>query len=134
MIFSNPFYSNLFEKILKQKQELINPFVALRDWLQEEILEVEAMQLAIKKIHNLLETEEKLKSKLNKLEEEMKKGEQGQFKENTQQKIGDFGEIIKIVGDNMESQIEHFKNDRTQNYYKYLKIFAIMQKKSQIKK
>ena len=150
MIFSNPFYSNLFEKILKQKQELINPFVALRDWLQEEILEVEAMQLAIKKIHNLLETEEKLKSKLNKLEEEMKKGEQGQFnfiksilknkeeimaevekdKENTQQKIGDFGEIIKIVGDNMESQIEHFKNDRTQNYYKYLKIFAIMQKES----
>lgn len=146
MIFSNPFYSNLFEKILKQKQELINPFVALRDWLQEEILEVEAMQLAIKKIHNLLETEEKLKSKLNKLEEE----KQGQFnfiksilknkeeimaevekdKENTQQKIGDFGEIIKIVGDNMESQIEHFKNDRTQNYYKYLKIFAIMQKES----
>ena len=51
-------------------------------------------------------------------------------KENTQQKIGDFGEIIKIVGDNMESQIEHFKNDRTQNYYKYLKIFAIMQKES----
>ena len=128
---------------------MINPFVALRDWLQEEILEVEAMQLAIKKIHNLLETEEKLKSKLNKLEEEMKKGEQGQFnfiksilknkeimaevekdKENTQQKIGDFGEIIKIVGDNMESQIEHFKNDGTQNYYKYLKIFAIMQKES----
>lgn len=89
---------------------MINPFVALRDWLQEEILEVEAMQLAIKKIHNLLKTEEKLKSKLNKLEEEMKKGEQGQFnfiksilknkeeimaevekdKENTQQKIGDF--------------------------------------------
>ena len=30
----------------------------------------------------------------------------------------------------MESQIEHFKNDRTQNYYKYLKIFAIMQKES----
>ena len=75
LIFSNHFYSNLFEKILKQKQELINPFVALRDWLQEEILEVEAMQLAIKKIHNLLETEEKLKSKLNKLEEE----KQGQF-------------------------------------------------------
>ena len=27
----------------------------------------------------------------------------------------------------MENQIEIFKNDRTQNYYKYLKIFAILQ-------
>jgi hypothetical protein len=51
-------------------------------------------------------------------------------KEITQQKINDIEEIIKIVGDNMENQIEVFKNDKTKNYYKYLKIFAIMQRES----
>ena len=30
----------------------------------------------------------------------------------------------------MENQIEVFKNERTQNYYKYLKMFAILQRES----
>ena len=57
---------------------MINPFVAFRDWLQEEILDVEAMKEALKQIRNLLETESKLKDKLNTLEEDLKKGQQGQ--------------------------------------------------------
>ena len=150
LIFFNPSYSSLSEKVLKLKQDMINPFVALRDWLQEEILDVEAMQTAIKQIFNLLETEEKLKSKLNSLEDDLKKGQVGQVnffktifkkkeeviaetekeKETTQQKILDIQEIIKIVGDNMENQIEVFKNDKTKNYYKYLKMFAILQRES----
>ena len=40
------------------------------------------------------------------------------------------GLIVKIVADNMESQIEEFKNIKTQTYYKYLKIFAILQRES----
>ncbi len=135
LIFFNPAYSSLSERVLKLKQDMINPFVAFRDWLQEEILDVEAMKEALKQIRNLLETESKLKDKLNTLEEDLKKGQQGQVnifksifkkkediiaemekeKEITQQKIADIGEIIKIVGDNMENQIEIFKNDKTQN-------------------
>ena len=150
LIFFNPAYSSLSERVLKLKQDMINPFVAFRDWLQEEILDVEAMKEALKQIRNLLETESKLKDKLNTLEEDLKKGQQGQVnifksifkkkediiaemekeKEITQQKIADIGEIIKIVGDNMENQIEIFKNDKTQNYYKYLKMFAILQRES----
>ena len=150
LIFFNPAYSSLSERVLKLKQDMINPFVAFRDWLQEEILDVEAMKEALKQIRNLLETESKLKDKLNTLEEDLKKGQQGQVnifksifkkkediiaemekeKEITQQKIVDIGEIIKIVGDNMENQIEIFKNDKTQNYYKYLKMFAILQRES----
>ena len=152
LIFFNPTYNNLSEKMLKLKQEMINPFLALRDWLQEDILDVEAMQVAIKQIYNLIETKDKLKTKLNDLEQNLTKGQQGQInmfkiktlfkkkedvvaqfekeKELTQQKINDIEEIIKIVGDNMENQIEIFKNDKTQNYYKYLKIFAIMQRES----
>ena len=150
LIFFNPAYSSLSERVLKLKQDMINPFVAFRDWLQEEILDVEAMKEALKQIRNLLETESKLKDKLNTLEEDLKKGQQGQVnifksifkkkediiaemekeKEITQQKIADIGEIIKIVGDNMENQIEIFKNDKTLNYYKYLKMFAILQRES----
>ena len=38
--------------------------------------------------------------------------------------------IVRIVADNMENQIEEFKNLKTQTYYKYLKIFAILQRES----
>jgi hypothetical protein len=51
-------------------------------------------------------------------------------KDLTQQKINDIEEIIRIVGDNMENQMEIFKTDKTKNYYKYLKTFAIMQRES----
>ena len=124
--------------------------MAFRDWLQEEVLDVEAMLVAIKGLYNLLEQENKLKTKLAELEEDVKKGQQGQVnifksifkkkediiaetekeKDLTQQKINDIEEIIKIVGDSLENQIEIFKNDKTQNYYKYLKIFAILQRES----
>ena len=150
LIFLNSTYSQIPQKISNLKTEMINPFLALRDWLQEEILDVEAMEIAIKQLHQLIESKEKLKAKLSELEDDLKKGQQGQVnffktifkkkeeviaqterdKETTQQKIQDLDEIIKIVGDNMENQIEIFKNNKTQNYYKYLKIFAIMQRES----
>ena len=150
LIFYNPSYSSLSSKVLKLKQEMINPFIAFKDWLEEETLDVEAMLIAIKQIYQLLDNEEKLKEKLNQLEEELKAGQSGQVsffkglfkkkediiaetekeKDSTQQKINDIEVIIKIVGDNMENQIEIFKNDKTQSYYKYLKMFAILQRES----
>ena len=55
LIFYNPSYSSLSEKILKLKKEMINPFVAFKNWLEEETLDVEAMQIAIRQINQLLE-------------------------------------------------------------------------------
>ena len=150
LIFYNPSYSSLSEKVLKLKQEMINPFVAFTNWLEEEQLDVEAMQIAIKQLNVLIEDEGKLKEKLVGLEEDIKKGQSGQVnffkslfkkkediiaetekeKETTEQKIKDLEVIIKIVGDNLENQIEVFKNEKTQNYYKYLKMFAILQRES----
>ena len=150
LIFVNPSYSSLSEKVLKLKQEMINPFSAFKNWLEEELLDVEAMLLAIKQIYGLLEKEEQLKDKLNTLEEDIKKGQSGQVsfikglfkkkediiaeiekeKEVTQQKINDIQTIIRIVGDNMENQIEVFKSEKTKSYYKYLKMFAILQRES----
>ena len=150
LIFVNPSYSSLSEKVLKLKQEMINPFSAFKNWLEEELLDVEAMLVAIKQIYDLLQKEEQLKDKLNTLEEDIKKGQSGQVsfikglfkkkediiaeiekeKEVTQQKINDIQTIIRIVGDNMENQIEVFKSDKTKSYYKYLKMFAILQRES----
>ena len=150
LIFFNPSYSSLSEKVLKLKQEMINPFSAFQNWLEEDALDVEAMLIAIKQFYQLLDTEQKLKDKLNIIEEDIKRGQAGQVsfikglfkkkediiaetekeKEVTQQKINDVQVIIKIVGDNMESQIELFKSDKTKNYYKYLKMFAILQRES----
>ena len=148
LIFYNPSYSTLSEKVLKLKQEMINPFIAFKDWIEEEILDVEAMELAIKQIMQLIETEDKLKEKLNQIEEDIKNGGKvnifkGLFKKKedimsdlekekglTQQKINDIEVLIKIVGDNMENKIENFKKEKTQNYYKSLKLFAILQRES----
>ena len=148
LIFFNPSYSNLSEKVLKLKQEMINPFIAFRDWLQEEILDLEAMKEALRQIKVLIETESKLNEKLKDLQRDIQKGQSSNIfksifkgkeeqvaemqkdERDTQEKIDNIREIIKIVGDNMENQIEIFKNDKTQNYYKYLKIFAIMQRES----
>ena len=150
LIFFNPSYSSLSAKVLKLKQEMINPFIAFNDWLEEETLDVEAMLIAIKQIYQLINSEEKLKTQFNELEEELKRGQAGQVgffkglfkkkeeiiadtekeKEITQQKINEIGVIIKIVGNNMENQIEIFKKDKIQNYYKYLKMFAILQRES----
>ena len=148
LIFFNPSYSNLSEKVLKLKQEMINPFVAFRDWLQEEILDVEAMKEALRQIKVLIETKLKLSDKLKDLQQDIQKGQSSNIfksifkkkeeqvaelqkdEKDTQEKIDNIREIIKIVGDNMENQIEIFKSEKTQNYYKYLKMFAIMQRES----
>ena len=55
---------------------MINPFVAFKDWIEEEILDVEAMEIAIKQIIQLNENEDKLKEKLNQIEEDLKSGDQ----------------------------------------------------------
>ena len=148
LIFGNPSYSDVTEKIVKLKNEMINPFIAFKEWLEEETLDVEAMLLAIKQIFSLVETEAKLKDKLNGLEEGLKKGKSPNFikhlfkkkedvmiemekeKQTTQQNLNDLKLIIKLVGDNLSNQIEKFKNEKSQNYYKYLKMFAILQRES----
>lgn len=38
LIFINPSNNELSEKVLKLKQEMVNPFVALRDWLKKKSL------------------------------------------------------------------------------------------------
>ena len=149
LIFSNPSYTELAEKVNKLKDEMINPYTAFRDWLEEEVLDAEAMSIAIKGINDLIEKEDKCRQRLESIEAEIKKLEGGgstlktlfkkkedvlatkqKEKEEAQEKVDNMGLIVKIVADNMENQIEEFKSIKTQTYYKYLKIFAILQRES----
>ena len=149
LIFNNPSYTELAEKVNKLKDEMINPYTAFRDWLEEEVLDAEAMTIAIKGINELIEKEEKYRQRLESIEADLKKLEGGgsslktlfkkkedviaskqKEKEETQEKLNNMELIVKIVADNMENQIEEFKNLKTQTYYKYLKIFAILQRES----
>ena len=149
LIFNNPSNSELVEKIKILNKKMINPFTAFKDWLEEEVLDTEAMSLAIKGINDLIEKQEKIEQKLTGCETELKKVESGgsslktlfkkkdsviaeilKEKEETSKKLENIDLLVKILADNMEKQINEFKEMKTQSYYKYLKIFAILQKES----
>ena len=106
------------------------------------------MSIAIKGINELMEKEDKYRQKLESIESELKKIEGGgtslktlfkkkesvisnkqKEKDEVQEKLNNMEFIVKIVADNMESQIEEFKNLKTQTYYKYLKIFCYFTKR-----
>ncbi len=59
-----------------------------------------------------------------------KAGDLEKEKELTQKKIDIIEDLIKIVGDNMENRIENYKIEKTLNYYRVLKLFAILQRES----
>ena len=149
LIFNNPSYTEFSEKIKLLDKELINPFTAFKDWLEEEVLDAEAISLAIKGINEFIEKDDKCRQKLEALETELKKVESGgsslktlfkkkenviadilKEKEDTNKTLENYEIIVKILADNMEKQIDEFKIEKTNSYYRYLKIFAILQKES----
>ena len=149
LIFNNPSNSDLVEKIKTLDKKMINPFTSLKDWLEEEILDTEGMLLAIKGITEFMEKEEKYDQKLTSIENEIKKVEAGgssiktlfkkkddvinkmtKEKEETKQKLENVQLLVKILAENMEKQINNFKETKKNSYYKNIKIFAILQKES----
>ena len=55
LIFGNPSYTEMSQKVNKLKEEMINIYTAFRDWLEEEVLDAEEMAIAIKRINELIE-------------------------------------------------------------------------------
>ena len=135
LIFNNPSYTELAEKVSKLKDQMINPYTAFKDWLEEEYLDTEAMTIAIKGIFELMEKEDKIRQKLESIEADLKKIEGGgsslktlfkkkedviankqKEKEEAQEKLDNAALLVKIVAENMENQIEEFKTLKTQTY------------------
>ena len=133
LIFFNPRFISLSEKVSKLKDQMINPFIVLKNFLEEEILDIEAMEIAINQLFHFnddfIKLNEKLKKKKNFFKGLFKKNNIDE-KEITELEIEKLQKLIKIVGFYLENQIEMFKNEKAQNYYKYLKKFGICQKES----
>ena len=121
MIFNNPSYSEFEEKIKNLNKKMINYFITLKDWLEEEILDTEAMFLATEMIDGIMEKEDKTSQKLETIEAEFKKVESGgssfktlfkkkvnviaeitKEKDETQNKLDNLRLLVKILADNME--------------------------------
>ena len=149
LIFNNLAYPEIEEKIKNLDKGMINPFIAFKDWLEEEVLDAEAMFLAIQMINDFMEKEEKCSQKLDTIEADLKKVQSGgssfktlfkkkgnvitelkKEKEETNKKLQNLELLVKIMADNMEKQIEKFKHEKMESYYRYLKIFAILHKES----
>ena len=150
LVFFNPNNAELTDKILKLKEKLFNPFVSLREWIEAEMLDVNALLEALNGINNLNNTMEKLSNKITSLENDIKKMQYGQgnifktlFKKKEdvisnlekekikcEEDITNLSSLIKIATFNMEGYIETFKAEKVDAYYRNLKLFIIYQKEN----
>ena len=73
LIFNNPSYTELAEKVNKLNYEMINPYTTFKDLLEEEVLDSEAMTIVIKGINELIEKKEKYRKRIESIEADLKK-------------------------------------------------------------
>ena len=150
LVFFNPKNAELSEKVLKLKDSIINPYVLLSEWLEEEELDIEAMLEALGSLTNLNNTYDKLGEKLDSIEKDLKSLQYGDLnivkklfkkketeianlekeKETTESNIETLHLIIKYASFNMEEYLEVFKKDKINEYYKHLKSFSLVQKEN----
>ena len=148
LIFYNPKNIEIHDKVRNLKKAIQNPYIALKNWIEENILDVEAMIEALNSLQTLTDQCEKLKKKIATLQNDITSLEIGKqnfvaklFKKKEDQKEQLEKEkaeaeekkdcmvsIIKIAVFNMESYMEVFKQEKITEYYKTLKNFSIYQK------
>ena len=78
LVFANSNNNSISEKIDKLKDLLLNPYVILEIWIEEEKLDIEAMITVIGNLNKLQENLDKLNQKNDSLDLELKKTESGQ--------------------------------------------------------
>ena len=149
-ILNNSEQTEAIEKIKSLKEKMVNPFVIFKNWAKEEVLDAEAMCIAIKGVNDLVEKEKQIKQKLETTESYIKKVESegpGFFKSffkskenvinqnveeknNIKKNLDNISLIIKICTYTLNKRIEEFKEEKAKVYYTNVKKFAIMQKES----
>lgn len=152
LIFFSSSNCDIKNKIVKAEQNTNNPFVCLKEYLTEEILDVSGMIEALDAINNLHAMHDKLIHKIEKLDTEiagLKVGQKNFFKglfKNNEQLINKaqtdkttselnsdiVREIVKIASFTMENYIDTFKSSKSNSYYKTVKYFSIIQQKNEI--
>ena len=153
LVFFNPKNIELCEKIMSLKKNLKNPYASLNDWLEDEVLDVEAMTEALSSLALLNETHDKLiaesetlTQRINNLQSNYSKiklfftmktkeaayDELTKRKESIQESIQSLNEIIKIASFRMERYLEKFKIEKLERYHNHLKAFSELQKDNNI--
>ena len=150
LIFANSNNTVLNEKIEKIKELLLNPYIILEIWIEEEELDTDAMICVINSLIKLQENLEKLRQRSSAIDSEQKKAEVGQTsflksifkkkdeiinqlnkeKETVEDNIKNLSEIIRYSTFSLENQMNKFKEDKIANYFRHLKIFILLQRKN----
>ena len=152
LVISNPKNNELYEKIVNLKESLVNPFITLNDWLDEEQVDIEAMLEAMASLKGLETTKTKLNQKLETLTSDIENfkssgkktftmmfknsdnaiTEMEKEKETTENNIQFIGEIQKMAAFNMEWYVERFKKEKTYEYFRHFKAFVNLQRKNTV--
>ena len=150
LVFSNPANKETSQKISDIKELFKNPFTELASWIDDDILDFNAMLFALESIINLNELLDKLNSRLGAIEDEIIKYQNNEYnyltlwikwktvdgilfdlrqeEKNTRNTIRSLNSIILIASKITLDNLEIFKVEKLQRYHKHIKKFAEVQK------
>ena len=150
LVFSNPANKETSQKISDIKELFKNPFTELASWIDDDILDFNAMLFALESIINLNELLDKLNSRLGAIEDEIIKYQNNEYnyltlwikwktvdgilfdlrqeEKNTRNTIRALNSIILIASRITLDNLEIFKVEKLQRYHKHIKKFAEVQK------
>ena len=146
LVFFNPKNIKLCENILNLKKKIINPYVQMSNWLEENILDIEAMIGTLENLNNLFETLDKYNQEIKRLENEINSydnnyifniklffsfknkqtilNELNEQKNSTLNTIEDLKKIIQIAFTITEKYLEQFRLEQLQRYHKHIKLYS----------
>ena len=150
LVFSNPSNKETSQKLLDIKEKFINPFTDLASWIDDDILDFNAMLFALESINNLNDLIDKLVSRLSAIEDEIIKYQNNEYnylslwikwknvegilfdlkqeEKTTRNTIKALNSIISIASKITLDNLEIFKVEKLQRYHKHIKKFAEVQK------
>ena len=150
LVFSNPKNNETNQEILDIKEKFKNPFTDLASWIDDDILDFNAMLGALESIINLNNLIDKLTERLSAIEEEIIKYQNNDYnfltlwlrwqtvpgilfdlkeeEKSTKNTIKSLNSIIYIASKITMDNLAIFKVEKLQRYHKHIKKFAEIQK------
>ena len=150
LVFFNPSNKETSQKILDIKEQFKNPFTDLASYIDDDILDFNAMLFALESIINLNDLLDKLNSRLSAIEDEIVKYQNNEYnylslwikwksvagilfdlrqeEKTTRNTINALNSIISIASKITLDNLEIFKVEKLQRYHKHIKKFAEVQK------
>jgi hypothetical protein len=150
LVFSNPKNKETYQKIEDIKEKFKNPFTDLSSWIDDDILDFNAMLFALESIINLNNLLDKLTSRLSAIEDEIIKYQNNEYnyitlwlkwktvegilfelkqeEKTTKNTIKSLNSLILIASKITLEHLEIFKVEKLQRYHKHIKKFSEIQK------